>query len=401
MHEPDTGTGCSYTGPVLTAECVRRRTATAGRRQPDDVHRSRRRIAATTTSTTTRSSGSATRATAARIRPREGRGPQRRRRHARRQGVAAEEPARATRRTSSTTSTRATTPRRRATTASTTWPPSSRTSPRRSRPPEQTWGYQRRAATMLGYQQTSYVTFAPLVDPPDRPDLPGAERQHVDPERGQRRQGGRRALEGVGPRGRQRAQRPARRPEGEQRAARASTVADKKITVSLGTNATGAITSTAAAGHRRHQRLARGLGARRGEQVPHERRRRRRRAERRLAAQRPAEGAADDQARPAGPVDPPDRQRQGQAAGPEGRRLPLLPGARRRDRHLGRLPGVDGAPGAQLRDRRHRPRRYVDNLDIFILPFINADGGTHSIYDSPRRTNMSRWCEDTTMYPRT
>ena len=42
---------------------------------------------------------------------------------------------------------------------------------------------------------------------------------------------------------------------------------------------------------------------------------------------------------------------------------------------------------------------YVDNLDIFILPFINADGGTHSIYDSPRRTNMARWCEDTTKYP--
>ncbi len=42
---------------------------------------------------------------------------------------------------------------------------------------------------------------------------------------------------------------------------------------------------------------------------------------------------------------------------------------------------------------------YVDNLDIFILPFINADGSTYSIYDSPRRTNMSRWCEDTVMYP--
>ena len=33
---------------------------------------------------------------------------------------------------------------------------------------------------------------------------------------------------------------------------------------------------------------------------------------------------------------------------------------------------------------------YVDNLDIFIVPMINADGSTHSIYDSPRRTNMSR-----------
>ena len=41
----------------------------------------------------------------------------------------------------------------------------------------------------------------------------------------------------------------------------------------------------------------------------------------------------------------------------------------------------------------------VDSLDIFVLPFINADGSTYSIYDSPRRTNMSRWCEDTVMYP--
>ena len=31
--------------------------------------------------------------------------------------------------------------------------------------PEQTWGYERRAATMVGYQQASYVTFAPIVDP--------------------------------------------------------------------------------------------------------------------------------------------------------------------------------------------------------------------------------------------
>jgi hypothetical protein len=31
--------------------------------------------------------------------------------------------------------------------------------------PEQTWGYQRRAATILGYQQASYVTFNTLTDP--------------------------------------------------------------------------------------------------------------------------------------------------------------------------------------------------------------------------------------------
>ena len=65
--------------------------------------------------------------------------------------------------------------------------------------PEQTWGYMRRAATMVGYQQASYVTFAPLVDPQTGLTLPGAERQHLDSQRGQRRQDRRPAHEGVGP----------------------------------------------------------------------------------------------------------------------------------------------------------------------------------------------------------
>ena len=36
----------------------------------------------------------------------------------------------------------------------------------------------------------------------------------------------------------------------------------------------------------------------------------------------------------------------------------------------------------------------VDNLDIFIVPQINGDGVIHSIYDSPRRTNMAPYCYD-------
>ena len=36
----------------------------------------------------------------------------------------------------------------------------------------------------------------------------------------------------------------------------------------------------------------------------------------------------------------------------------------------------------------------VDNLDIFIVPQINGDGATHSLYDSNRRTNLSNYCED-------
>ena len=38
----------------------------------------------------------------------------------------------------------------------------------------------------------------------------------------------------------------------------------------------------------------------------------------------------------------------------------------------------------------------VDGLDIFIVPQINGDGAAHSIYDSNRRTNLSNHCEDTT-----
>ncbi|MDA0172071.1 M14 family zinc carboxypeptidase [Solirubrobacter taibaiensis] len=41
----------------------------------------------------------------------------------------------------------------------------------------------------------------------------------------------------------------------------------------------------------------------------------------------------------------------------------------------------------------------VDNLDIFIVPQINPDGATHSLYDSNRRKNLSHHCDDTTKFP--
>ena len=41
----------------------------------------------------------------------------------------------------------------------------------------------------------------------------------------------------------------------------------------------------------------------------------------------------------------------------------------------------------------------VDGLDIFIVPQINGDGATHSLYDSNRRTNLSNHCEDTIRFP--
>ena len=43
-----------------------------------------------------------------------------------------------------------------------------------------------------------------------------------------------------------------------------------------------------------------------------------------------------------------------------------------------------------------RTTALVDNLDIFIIPQINGDGATHSLYDSNRRKNLSNYCEDTT-----
>ena len=41
---------------------------------------------------------------------------------------------------------------------------------------------------------------------------------------------------------------------------------------------------------------------------------------------------------------------------------------------------------------------YVNNLDIFIVPQVNPDGATHSLYDSNRRKNLSNHCEDTTRF---
>ena len=46
-----------------------------------------------------------------------------------------------------------------------------------------------------------------------------------------------------------------------------------------------------------------------------------------------------------------------------------------------------------------RTTALVDNLDIFIIPQINGDGATHSLYDSNRRKNLSNYCEDTTKFP--
>jgi hypothetical protein len=42
---------------------------------------------------------------------------------------------------------------------------------------------------------------------------------------------------------------------------------------------------------------------------------------------------------------------------------------------------------------------FIDGLDIFLVPQINGDGAAHSLYDSNRRTNLSNHCADTVRFP--
>ena len=102
----------------------------------------------------------------------------------------------------------------------------------------------RRAATMVGYQQASYVTFAPLVDP-QTGLLPGAQRQHLDPQRGQRAPTVVLRTKAWGHEGGNDYSAQLVNPNANNAPLTVS-LTDKKLTVSLATNATGAITSTAA-----------------------------------------------------------------------------------------------------------------------------------------------------------
>ncbi len=263
--------------------------------------------------------------------------------------------------------------------------------------PEQTWGYMRRAATMVGYQQASYVTFAPLVDPQtglsyQAPNgstttlsAANAAKTVVLRTKAWGHEGGNDySAQLVNP--------------NANNAPLTVSLTDKKLTVSLATNATGAITSTAA------QVIAAVNGDRTVGTV--------------IEASKYRTSAAD------GVVVPSD-------VSPLSDLLKAPPTIKRgpQDQWILRIGNDKGKPqdqkvGVYLYCQEHggeiatsgvcletmsrlvknygtdaATTSYVDNLDIFILPFINADGGTHAIYDSPRRTNMARWCEDTTMYP--
>jgi hypothetical protein len=263
--------------------------------------------------------------------------------------------------------------------------------------PEQTWGYMNKAATVIGYQNASYVTFNTATDastgttyqaptgsttaltgaPASRAVLlrskawgheggNGITAQLVDP--------------------------------GAPSSAIAVTVVDKAITVRLGTNAAGAIVSTA-------QDVITAING-----TP--------------AASALVTATNYRTATPNGVVVP-------SVVSPlsDMLRAPAYIKRGPQDQFILRIGNDKGKPQGQkagvflycqehggeiatsgvcLETMERLVRNYgtdaattamVDNLDIFIQPFINADGSTYSIYDSPRRTNMSRWCEDTVMYP--
>ena len=169
---------------------------------------------------------------------REGLRAQRRRRRARREGVAAERRRPLRGEFQHDFNTHYWT-RRRATPASTTLAAAVPEHLARSRPAEQTWGYQRRR-DHVGYQQRP-SDFAPSTDRPDHQ----APNGHPDAERGQRaerssctRRPGASTAATTSPR--------SSSTRGQQRAAHRLASPTRSITVSLATDATGAITSTAA-----------------------------------------------------------------------------------------------------------------------------------------------------------
>ena len=312
--------------------------------------------ARTTTSTTTRSSGSATRATARRhARHRQGRVLERRRRHARRQGVdrARTRPSRPPRLRPA--SSRTTTTRKRRT----------EDARPRHRVPEHLRGHQaagaRRAATSAGRRRCSATRTRRAPGRPrpspyvrfDANNLPVAGSSPTTRPAGQH---GRPDLEEHGPPGRQQPRGADRRPGG-----RGQPGAERQPHRQRDPHQPGDQRPAARSRARRRRSSPRSTPTRRSRTWSPRRRGARTTGAgvvqpgARLAAERPAARAGDGPARPAGPVHAAHRQA---ARRLQGRRVPLLPGARQRDRDLGRLPRDRGAPRAQLRDRCPRRRRW-------------------------------------------
>ena len=305
----------------------------------------------------------------------QGRVQQRRRRHARRQGMDLEGSAAELARPSSPASSRATTTRRTRTRRCATLAAEFPNIASVEDLPEKTWGYQRPAATMLGYVNTTarrpnattpYVRF-------DDDDLPVAG---AAPSTAQQPSTVVVTSKVMGHLGGNSLTARLVAPTGPNQAL-AVAFTGNAIRVDLGLERHGAVTSTANAGHRRASTRTRTRAAS---------------CARRSTAPRPAT-ASSRRASPRRSATCCARRRTSRAARRrstllrigkvarrlQGRRVPLLPGARGRDRDLGRLPRDRGAPRAQLRDRSpddgarrqprhlHRPadqRRRRDPLDL-------------------------------------
>ncbi len=243
---------------------------------------------------------------------------------------------------------------------------------------------------MLGYQNASYVTF-------DANNLPVGSTTALSAANADQRR--RPDLEGLGPRGRQRHHRAARWTRRRPTRRCGVTVADKAITVSLATDASGAITSTAAQviAAINATPAASALVTGRASTAP----------ARPPASSCPAScrRCSDLLRAPATVKRGPQTQtllRIGNDVGkPQGQKVGVYLYCQE---HGGEI----ATSGVCLETAERLVRNYgtdakttsyVDNLDIFIVPMINADGATHSIYDSARRTNMANYCTDTTKYP--
>ncbi|HEY6891641.1 MAG TPA: M14 family zinc carboxypeptidase [Solirubrobacter sp.] len=244
--------------------------------------------------------------------------------------------------------------------------------------PEKTTGYQRKAQTMLGYQTASYVTF-------DANNLPNgstaalstanADRAIVLTSKAWGHEGGNAITAQL-------------RDPAANNAALSVSVAGNAITVNLATGATGALTSTAA-------QVIDAINANPAASALVTASKYRTNA----AAGIPIAGAVS-------PLSDLLRAPATVPRGPQTQNM-LRIGKVRDKSKVGvffycQEHGNEIATSGVCTETAERlVRNYgtdpettqlVDNLDIFIVPQINGDGSIHSLYDSNRRKNMSNYC---------
>jgi hypothetical protein len=250
--------------------------------------------------------------------------------------------------------------------------------------PEKTVGYQRKAQTMLGYSTTSYVTFDAQNRPVAgaAPNTANQPRTVVLTSKAYGHLGGNSlTAQLVNP--------------GAPNAPLSVSLAGNAITVSLATDPAGVITSTAA-------QVVAALNA--NPDVAN------------LVTASLYRTSSGNTAVVAGPVSPLSDLLRAPATFPRGPQTQnMLRIGKHRD---GSKVGVFlycqehgneiATSGVCLETAERLLRNYgtdpettafVDGLDIFIIPQINGDGASHSLYDANRRTNLSNHCEDTVRFP--